>query len=82
VSSEVHRKVSTVDLQLKQLFKLFVEVLIGPVLITGFKLCRLVESFYCFFDASLTHVLHEKSEEVPVDLAHTVIIFKGKACII
>lgn len=75
VSGEIHREVGTVDLKLKQLFKLFVEVLIGPVLIAGVKLRSLVESFYCFFDAALTHVLHEKSEEAPVNLAHAVIVF-------
>ena len=75
VSGEVHREVGTVDLKLKQLFKLFVEVLIGPVLIAGVKLCSIVKPFYCFFDAALTHVLHEKSEEAPVNLAHAVIVF-------
>lgn len=75
VSGEIHREVGTVDLKLKQLFKLFVEVLIGPVLIAGVKLRSLVESFYCFLDAALTHVLHEKSEEAPVNLAHAVIVF-------
>ena len=57
-------------------------MLIGPVLIAGVKLCSIVEPFYCFFDAALTHVLHEKSEKAPVNLAHAVIVFQCETRVI
>jgi len=79
VSGQIDSKVGAVNFGLKQLFKLLVEMFIGPVLVGRVQMSCFTKSSACFFDPAVAEILHKKRKQASVYLAHAVVVLKTQA---